>query len=141
MLVGAAHFSVARAVRARRLSGIFRAHTTAGAVPPANREPAAAVEESFPGLFAVQALQDYLLTVDEADAHATQLSFSHVAHIHFVQTYTVEDSHRGTFLGAEPPSFQIAPGSAGVKPRRLGVGSGWVCGCHEGAVVSRLAWK
>jgi hypothetical protein len=40
-----------------------------------------------------------------------------------------------TFLGAEPRSFEIAPGSAGVKPRRLGQQ------LREGAVESRRAWK
>jgi hypothetical protein len=37
-------------------------------VPVAGPELAAAVKHWFPGLFAVEALEDYFLTVDEADA-------------------------------------------------------------------------
>jgi hypothetical protein len=42
-----------------------------------------------------------------------------VAHIHFIQTFTVEEFHRDYLSRGRPCSFQIAPGNAGVKPRPL----------------------
>src|ERR1017187_2692044 len=93
-----------------------------GAVPVAGREFAAAVKHRFPGLVAVQALEDHFLTVDETDAYASQLIFHHVAHIHFVQTFTVEDLHRDYLSRSQPRSFEIAPGNAGVKPPAVGKG-------------------
>jgi hypothetical protein len=87
-------------------------------VPVAGPELAAAIKHRFPGLFAVEALEDYFLAVDEADAYASQRIFSHAAHIHFVQTYTIEDFHHDYLSRGQPRSFEIAPGNAEVKPCR-----------------------